>query len=275
MPDSEPAGREQTRVGARKSARRPDGRKGSMTTGLTLGVAVAVLALPSAVLAFSSTMDMKRETGAPQLGTVAAPGEGGQIAAAIPVRSLARGHEFRFTPAGMPTRPDRSVTVAVRVDPQSSRMITVRGERLVMPQAKAVGGATPLQIAPTAFSLGVSRGYESFAQGIAAKADSRKPDLRKIEMPDLSALRGAQPKREESRFATRVVIEDSLPTGRAPRTFSGDGQDTVDVAGALRVTRNLDVTAGVRYSQDRERLRPLNDGRPDNQAVYVGTQFRF
>ena len=241
-----------------------------MTTGLTLGVAVAVLALPSAVLAFSSTMDMKRGTGAAQLGAVAAPGEGGQIAAAIPVRSLARGHEFRFTPAGMATRPDRSVTVAVRVDPQSSRMITVRGERLVMPQAKAVGGVTPLQIAPTAFGLGVSRGYNSFAQGIAPKAD-----LRRIEMPDLSALRGVQPKREESRFATRVVIEDSLPTGRAPRTFSGDGQDTVDVAGALRVTRNLDVTAGVRYSQDRERLLPLNDGRPDNQAVYVGTQFRF
>lgn len=255
---------------AGKNERHSQERKGSMATGLTLGVAVAVLALPSAVLAFSSTMDIRRESAASQIGAVAAPGETAGLAAAIPVRSLAQGHQFRFTPAGMPTRPDRSVTVAVRVDPENQKMITVRGERLVMPQAKAVGGATPLQIAPTAFSLGVSRGYESFAQGITPK-----PDPRKIEIPDLSALRAAQPRREESRFATRVIVEDSLPTGRAPRTFSGDGQDTVDVAGALRVTRNLDVTAGVRYSQDRERLRPLNDGRPDNQAVYVGTQFRF
>jgi hypothetical protein len=31
----------------------------------------------------------------------------------------------------------------------------------------------------------------------------------------------------------------------------------------------------VRYSQERERLRPLTDGKQDSQAVYVGTQFRF
>ncbi len=255
---------------ASRNEGKPQGRKGSMATGLTLGVAVAVLALPSAVLAFSSTMDIRRESASSQIGAVSAPGESASLAAAIPVRSLAQGHQFRFTPAGMPTRPDRSVTVAVRVDPENQKMITVRGERLVMPQAKAVGGATPLQIAPTAFSLGVSRGYESFAQAVAPK-----PDLRRIEMPDLSALRAAQPNREESRFATRVVIDDSLPTGRAPRTFSGDGQDSVDVGGALRVTRNLDVTAGVRYSQALEHPRPPQDGAPAHQRGYVGTQFRF
>lgn len=244
-------------------------RKGSMATGLTLGAAVLVLALPSAVLAFSSSLDMVGGSKGGRIGEVAAPAGQDQISAAIPVRSLVRGHEFRFTPAGMPTRPDRSVTVAVRVDDHSARSIVVRGERLVMPQAK-LAGTTPLQISPTAFSLGVSRGYQSFAQGIAPKTE-----VRRIEMPDLSALRSAQRKPDESRFATRVVIDDSLPTGRAPRTFSGDGQDSVDVGGALRVTRNLDVTAGVRYSQDRERLRPLTDGRPDSQAVYVGTQFRF
>ncbi|MFC3213373.1 hypothetical protein [Novosphingobium panipatense] len=41
------------------------------------------------------------------------------------------------------------------------------------------------------------------------------------------------------------------------------------------MTENLDVTAGVRYSQDRERLVPLTDGKQDSQAVYVGTQFKF
>ena len=41
------------------------------------------------------------------------------------------------------------------------------------------------------------------------------------------------------------------------------------------MTRNLDVTAGVRYSQDRDRIAPLTDAEQDGQAVYVGTQFRF
>ena len=36
-----------------------------------------------------------------------------------------------------------------------------------------------------------------------------------------------------------------------------------------------DVTAGVRVTQDRDRIAPLTDGVQDDQAVYVGTQFRF
>jgi hypothetical protein len=70
-------------------------------------------------------------------------------------------------------------------------------------------------------------------------------------------------------------MDETVPAGRAPRTFAGDGNDQVDLGGSYRVTRNLDVTAGVRYSQERERLIPPADGKQDNQAVYVGTQFRF
>jgi opacity protein-like surface antigen len=72
------------------------------------------------------------------------------------------------------------------------------------------------------------------------------------------------------------VVDEKQAAGRAPRTFAGEGEDQVDVGGSYRLTRNLNVTAGVRYSQqDRERLHPLTDGKQDNQAVYVGTQFRF
>ena len=65
-----------------------------------------------------------------------------------------------------------------------------------------------------------------------------------------------------------------------PRAASPQLNDTgYQVGGELdasyRLSRNLDVTAGVRYSQDRERLMPLTDGKQDSQAVYVGTQFRF
>ncbi len=38
---------------------------------------------------------------------------------------------------------------------------------------------------------------------------------------------------------------------------------------------NLNVTAGVRYSSERNRVDPVVDGKQDNQAVYVGTQIRF
>ncbi len=53
---------------------------------------------------------------------------------------------------------------------------------------------------------------------------------------------------------------------------------TVDVGGSFRLSPNLDVTAGVRLSQERDRLDrldPLTNSVKDSQAVYVGTQIRF
>ena len=49
----------------------------------------------------------------------------------------------------------------------------------------------------------------------------------------------------------------------------------VDVAGSYRLTRNLDLTAGVRYKSEEQRLPQLVDDRRDSQSVYVGTAFRF
>lgn len=241
-------------------------RRSSMATGAMLAGAVMVLALPSAVLAFSSTIGALPQAAAARLNSFG-PGDA-QLAAAAPIRSLAQGHLFRFTPARTSMRPDRSVTVAVRVDPQTAQAITVRAAARIAEAPMAT--APQLRIAPTAFTLGVSRGYQGFAQAIAPTAD-----IRKIDMPDLATFRAGAAAGAPSRFSPRITLDDREAAGRAPRTFAGDKDPLVDVGGAYRVTRNLNVTAGVRYSQDRERLQSLTDGKQDNQAVYVGTQFRF
>lgn len=242
-----------------------------MATGFMLAGAVCVLALPTAVLAFSSRFDTLPPAPAAEAGLdpfASAPADA-RLAGSVPVRSLGKGRPFRFTPAGTPTRPDRFVTVAVRVDPQTARTITVRASRADLPQSAM---PAQLRIAPTAFNLGVSRGYQSFAQTLSTPGE-----IRKIDMPDLAALKprpATQP--APSRFAPRITLDEKQAPGRSPRTFAGDSADSVDVGGSYRLTRNLDVTAGVRYSeQERERLRPLTDGKQDGQAVYVGTQFRF
>ena len=246
------------------------GRSGGMATDLLLVFAVIVLALPSAVLALSNRYESAGMLADSAIGAVEADSAPANSAGALAVRSLAHGLPFHFTPAGTPTRPDRSVTVAVRVDPQIARQITVQGRRPAV-VAAAVQPAS-LQLAPSAFNLGVSRGYQSFAQQQLVPA----VEVRRVEMPDLSTYQPAGVARPApSRFAPRITLDERQATGRAPRTFSGDGEDRVDVGGSLRLTKNLDVTAGVRYSQERDRLKPLTDGKQDNQAVYVGTQFRF
>src|SRR5262245_55456509 len=151
-------------------------RRSSVTTGAMLAGAVLVLALPSAVLAFSTSLGALPGETAERLNSFTTTPADAQLAVSGPVRSLAQGHLFRFTPARTTLRPDRSVTVAVRVDPQTVRAITVRADRL---SDAPVVSAAPLRIAPTAFTLGVSRGYQSFA-GLVAPTE-----IRKIEMPDL------------------------------------------------------------------------------------------
>jgi len=242
--------------------------QGSMAAGAMLASAVCLLALPSAVLAFTSGFSPKigkAESQPASNNAIAASKLAARLAPALPVSSLGKGQMFRFTPAANANRMTRSVTVAVRVDPSAVRGILVRG---VLPQAAAP--VAPVQISPTAFTLGVSRGYHSFAQAIVPPADEHKaitPDIGKFSLAPSG-------NGESPRFSPRIVLDQREATGRAPRTFAGS-EDRVDLGGAYRLGRNLDVTAGVRYSQERDRLRPLTDGKNDSQAVYLGTQFRF
>lgn len=242
--------------------------KSGMTTGAMLAAAVCLLALPSAVLAFSTSFEPPVIRSAPEkaLDQLEA-GAGAKLASAIPVRSLAKGQLYPFTPARTANRPDRSVTVAVRVDPIT--VLGVVGRKLEKP-SDAGAAAAALRISPNAFALGVSRGYHNFTQELVP------PETRKVDMPDLRHFSLAPTASSGgSRLIPRIIVDEKQAAGRTPRTFAGDGDDQVDVGGSYRLTRNINVTAGVRYSQDRERLRPLTDGKQDNQAVYLGTQFRF
>jgi hypothetical protein len=247
------------------------GKRSGTAASLMLSVAVVALALPSAVLAFSSAI-LIRPIEEPQAeapaNTLQAPSVDANLAQAISMRMLPKGQGFRFTPAGTASRPDRSITVAVRVDPDAARVMTVRKGLETPPSLAAVA---PLRISPTAFNLGVSRGYQSFGSSAALA-----PEIRRVEMPDLSSFRlSSGGKGGPSRFSTRLSVDDKEKTGRAPGTFETAGQPTVDLGGSYRLTGNLNVTAGVRYSADRDRLAPLTDGKQDSQAVYLGTQFRF
>lgn len=248
------------------AATSPAKRKSGNAAGAgMLFAAVGLLALPSAVLAFSSRFDSPHSKAAIVDGGFQPATVDPRLARSITVRALSKDRTFRFTPAATPARPDGAVTVAVRIDGRSF----MRTSAAVEAATNKVGG---LGIAPTAYSLGAARGYHSFAH---SGAPASKPAFRPVEMPDLASFQPRQPVLDSpSRFAPRVEFDERQKTGRSPRTFEQSDQ-TVGLGGAYRVSRNLDVTAGVRVTSDRDRLRPLTDGKQDNQAVYVGTQFRF
>ena len=206
-----------------------------------------------------------------------------RMAARISIRRLANSPLFKFTPAASDGRANRAVTVAVRVDSETAQAVSVR-------QAFAVAASQPgmaaVRVVPGGFNLGVARGYESFAPRLSPKLAPRlaqaivAPEIKRFDMPDLAAFAAGKGKNRAAtgdapRFAPRVALDETARPGRAPRTLEGQGDYSVDVGGSYRVARNLAVTAGVRYSSERDRIAPLTDATQDSQAVYVGTQFRF
>lgn len=185
---------------------------------------------------------------------------------------------MRFTPAGVDGRGSRSVTVAVRVDADAARAMTVRSA--VKLAQDEVAGEAAIGLAPTRYHLGIARGYQGFArtQALApVQATVLARGLSDAAMPNLADFRPTPAgQTDASRFATRIALEEETKAGAAPRTMDSRSDQRLDVGGSYRLTRNLDVTAGVRYSQERDRLAPLADpAQQDSQAVYVGTQFRF
>lgn len=177
---------------------------------------------------------------------------------------------MRFTPAGAANRPGRSVTVAVRIDDRVARAISVRSAINAVQGKPGLGSM--MLITPARYDLGMARDYRSFAQPLLPPVE-----LRKLDMPDLSTFKPGKSEAagKPSRFSAHIEMEEKGNAGRAPRTLDAVTGQRLDVGGSYRLTRNLDVTAGVRYSQERDRLGPLTDGTQDSQAVYLGTQFRF
>ena len=162
---------------------------------------------------------------------------------------------FRFTPAE--AKNSRAVTVAVRA-------------RTNRPDADRTAAVAPtVGLAPIAYNLGLAVGWRRFALS---------GDVAKVELPGrLGGRESAEVGVSYSlpRLTTRVKAgADRATTTTGPQLIEGARSYSLDVGSSYSLTRNLDVTAGVRYRTDRERIARLDDRR-DSQAVYLGTAFRF
>jgi len=242
------------------------------------------LAIPSAGLAVTGMQYVSGDSASAGFTAFTPASVDPQLARRVAASVQASGQAIRFTPASSQTASDRTFTVAVRVDDQTARAISVQSAGSIAQGSTGLGETINgvIRLAPTRYNLGAARGYKGFAKVPAlAKPDiasTASLGLNKIGMPDLADFKPAEGSAADkpSRFRPVIALESEKgTTGRSRGTLESLGEQTVDLGGAYRVTRNLDVTAGVRLSQDRDRLAPLTDSVQDIQAVYVGTQFRF
>lgn len=178
-----------------------------------------------------------------------------------PGNSLGTG--FSFTPsASQNERASRGLRVAVRARANTP----VTASRDVGPSSASAITA----ITPSSYNLGVSVGWRRFAvSGDVSQNDSGLiSGVRETARVGISY----QPTR---RLTGRVAVGAERAEG-AQRIIAEDESYSLDVGGAYRIARNIDVTAGARYRISRDRLDPVSrDDRRDSQAVYIGTAFRF
>ena len=246
-------------------------KNGNNLGWLAAGLALSGLAMtPALSQAISNNIDRVSLRSLGSIGSFTVTGASPELAAKFKSKSLLGNAKFKFTPAGGSTTGDRAVTVVVR---QNSSLNAVSIRENVVAAAPGAGNLMPTSITPVSYSLGAAKGLKSFAIPVK-KLGNNLPDLSEI-----GVGRGILDKEEagkKSRFNTRFSLDAKAPVEAAPRALKASQKDyTLDVGGSYSVTRNLDVTAGVRLNNERDRMAPLTDSRQDSQAVYVGTQFRF
>jgi hypothetical protein len=179
--------------------------------------------------------------------------------AALLARSGLPDSGFRFTPSES-RRTSQAVTVAVRA--RSTRTGQALADRTNPAPA-------PLALAPVAYNLGVSVGWKRFA----VSGDVTRVNL--VNQPGSTERADFGLSYSGKRVGGRVSASADRPLANTPVLIGENPSYSIDVGGSYKLTRNLDVTAGVRYKADSDRLPRLTEDRRESQAVYVGTAFRF
>lgn len=168
---------------------------------------------------------------------------------------------FRFTPSDSRRDGSRAVSVAVRAR-------TARGVAIV-DRASPVAAST-VALTPVAYNMGAAVSWHRFAlSGDVAKVDlAGAPGSR--ESADIGVSYAGK------RFSGQVKAGADRPLPNGPKLIEEAPAYSLDVGGSYAVTRRLDVTAGVRYKAERDRLtQPSESNGRESQAVYIGTAFRF
>lgn len=181
--------------------------------------------------------------------------------AAVLARSGLPEGAFRFTPAES-RGTARGVTVAVR----ASSTRALRNRDVTRDVAAA---ATPVNLAPISYNLGVSVGWKR----LALSGDVTRVEL--VDQPGSRERADIGVSYTGKRLSGRLSATSDRPLANTPVLIGDKPSYSIDVGGSYSLTRNLDVTAGLRYRSEEDRLPKLNEGRRESQAVYVGTAFRF
>lgn len=180
-------------------------------------------------------------------------------------------NRFQFTPAGI-DRSNRTMTVAARTGSQlGGNAISVRESAAAM-QA----GRSTIIVHPSDYRLSSVRGWQGFTMVDSLPKSAAPAPLSEIVGKGSFRLDDDKAKGKPSRFNPKISLDQNRTAAPPARGTAAAGDYSLDLGGSFSITRKVDLTAGVRYNSERDRVAPQpTDNRADSEAVYVGTKIRF
>ncbi len=248
--------------------KRSFGRKNATFAAALLATGSLALSPIIAPAFAAKSIGSVRTTSQNWLGTFTPAGVDSKLAAKFAATNGRSGSRFPFTPAGIDKNRSRTMIVAARSDsPLTAGAVSIRN---------AIGAVEPganksARLAMTDYRLTSGRGWKGFAL----------PSLPKIVAPapvselGKASFRLDEDSKKPSKFSTSIKLDQNAEVAPPVRGSAAAGDYKLDVGGSFSISRKVDVTAGVRYASERDRVIPAADDRKDSEAVYVGTKIRF
>lgn len=245
-------------------------QKGKYATFAAAMLATASFALsPMIVPAFAAKISSAEQIATPPWIAMFTPAGGDSgLAQKFSATQTAPNTRFPFTPASAGDDGNRTITVAARANSRlTAGAVSIRN--VIAPSD--VGAGKGLRLAAGDYRLTASKGWQDFTLP-KASAPSAKTPLSDVGRGGFRLDDTAQ---KPSKFSTNIKLDQNKEMAPPARGSGAFGDYKFDVGGSFSISRKIDVTAGVRYPSDNDRVIPLPDNRKDSEAVYVGTKIRF
>jgi hypothetical protein len=252
------------------SANKPFRRKNAFFASALLATVSLVLS-PVMVPAFAAkSLEQAGTASKNWLNTFTPSGVDSRLAAKFAVTPGATDSRFPFTLAGAEANRNRTIIVAARANSRlTAGAVSVRSA--IAAAEPGAGNANGLRLATVDYRLTASKGWQGFALPSAPKLAAKVP-LIELGKGNFRLDEGTK---KPSKFSTNIKLDQNREVAPPARGSAAAGDYKLDVGGSFSISRKIDVTAGVRYASENDRVLPISDNRKDSEAVYVGTKIRF
>lgn len=216
----------------------------------------------------ADSVEQSKSTAKDWLNTFTPSGVDSRLAARFAASNSQNSNRFPFTLAGADASRSRTIIVAARANSRlTAGAVSVRSAL----STSEAGAGKAMRLSTVDYRLSASKGWQGFALPATPKLSAKVP----LSELGRANFRLDDSAKKPSKFSTNIKLDQNREVAPPARGSAATGDYKLDVGGSFSISRKIDVTAGLRYASENDRVLSRVDNRKDSEAVYVGTKIRF